>query len=305
MAQNTSNTALPQSLPTVMMFAGPNGSGKSTVTKPFLAAHFEGEYINADDIAKTLEAEIPDYTERNMRAADIATERRDTALRNGESFAFETVMSTPEKVALMTQARGLGYQVSLLFVTTNDPEINVQRVALRVEAGGHAVDPVAIRKRYAQTMDLLACAVEHADFASIFDNTGSYVIDVAVKEDDGVLHLTPNAEGIAWVFDKLRQPYYIRQQSRLDCAAIVGDARPIVPAVAEDLKDYHGVILHVTPWHVLQDVAGGLVLHDRQLSATQACTVGQVQTVSYRYKFGKLVDLAVPAPVKTSAPRPR
>jgi predicted ABC-type ATPase len=53
-------------------------------------------------------------------------------------------MSTPEKVALMSQARARGYDVHLLFVTTEDPEINVQRVTNRVVLGGHDVPADAL-----------------------------------------------------------------------------------------------------------------------------------------------------------------
>lgn len=90
--------------PHVIIAAGPNGSGKSTiVTEQFLEnpeSAFHGEYINADEIAKTLEAQIPDYIERNICAAGIAEQRRIEAIKEGRSFAFETVMSTPEKVVL-------------------------------------------------------------------------------------------------------------------------------------------------------------------------------------------------------------
>ncbi len=44
--------------PMMVVFAGPNGSGKSTINREFLSTailYFKGEYINADDIAKTLE----------------------------------------------------------------------------------------------------------------------------------------------------------------------------------------------------------------------------------------------------------
>ena len=50
--------------PMMVVFAGPNGSGKSTINREFLNnpnSGFKGEYINADDIAKSLERDIPDY----------------------------------------------------------------------------------------------------------------------------------------------------------------------------------------------------------------------------------------------------
>lgn len=59
------------------------------------ALGFLGEYINADDIAKSMESQIPDYQTRNIKAAELAESRRVTALQAGHSFAFESVMSTP------------------------------------------------------------------------------------------------------------------------------------------------------------------------------------------------------------------
>lgn len=144
-------------IPAIIIFAGPNGSGKSTIAKAVVGQldRFAGEYINADDIARSLQDPISDYRERNLKAAQIAEARRLAALHAGRDFAFETVMSTPEKVALMTQAKALGYRVRLLFITTQSSEINVQRVADRVARGGHPVEPEAIRKRYDAAMKLL------------------------------------------------------------------------------------------------------------------------------------------------------
>jgi predicted ABC-type ATPase len=41
--------------PIFLMFAGPNGSGKSTITEAFRdRGLFPANYVNADEIAKTL-----------------------------------------------------------------------------------------------------------------------------------------------------------------------------------------------------------------------------------------------------------
>jgi len=45
------------SAPVMLVFAGPNGSGKSSINAQVLknpAMGFSGEYINADDIAKSM-----------------------------------------------------------------------------------------------------------------------------------------------------------------------------------------------------------------------------------------------------------
>jgi len=281
-------------IPAVIIFAGPNGSGKSTITEAVVGdpEQFSGEYINADDIARSLQNQIPDYLQRNLKAAQIAEERRLQALRDGRDFAFETVMSTPEKVALMTQAKALGYRVSLFFVTTEDPEINVRRVAGRVADGGHAVEPDAIRRRYAATMALLPAAFEHADQATVLDNSeepGNLRI-VATKADEDVEFPVEDVV-LPWVAEKLTDPYMRRLSSRKLLSGVVSDGRSVDAAEAAHGKDYVGRVLRVTQWHVLQDVAGQLLLHDRQLSATNSFSEGQEQAISYRYIHGKIAPV--------------
>ncbi len=59
----------------------------------------------------------------------------------------------------------------LVFVGTADPAINLDRVAQRVEEGGHDVPADRIVARYSRTMDLLPRAVEQSHKALIFDNS--------------------------------------------------------------------------------------------------------------------------------------
>lgn len=283
--------------PTVIVIAGPNGSGKSSITAANVGDPevFSGEYINADDIARELANDIPDDRERNLKAAQIAEARRLTALSEGRDFAFETVMSTPEKVALMTQAKALGYRVSLVFVTTADPEINVGRVAGRVADGGHAVDPDAIRRRYHAAMALLPAAFEQADQAAVWDNTEDEPLLVATKSDEQVAYPDEGAE-VPWVAEKLAGPYMQRLASRKLLSASLNDGQPVHVAEAVNGKDYVGQVLRVTAHHVLQEVGGERLLHDRQLAATATFEVGREQAVGYRYQHGKIAPDDAPAP---------
>lgn len=148
--------------PRAIVFAGPNGSGKSTLIGGFQAAQsLPDVYINADDIARTEFGNISDFRQRNLFAAQTAETRRRDALASGASFAFETVMSTPGRVAQLDEARVRGYQVELAFVATRDPHINIARVA----QNGHDVDPHKIIERYHRTLALLPSALDFSDFA--------------------------------------------------------------------------------------------------------------------------------------------
>jgi len=290
--------------PRVIVFAGPNGSGKSTINQRVLKdpeMNFQGEYINADDIAKGLEAQIPDPLTRNIKAAELAEQRREAAIKDGRPFAFETVMSTPEKVGIMTQAKAKGYDVTLVFVTTSDPELNVARVANRVALKGHPVEPETVRRRYDSAMALLPCAVEHADAALVVDNSGTQPIDVALKADGQLQQLATNPP--AWVAEKLVKPYHEREVSRgkiekafeTQCAG--GNAS--LPAVLTDAdasngKTYRGKIIEVTAQHALQQTgANKFVVHDRTLSASQALEKGKQATIGYAYDKGKIVAPAL------------
>ena len=99
------------------------------------------------------------------------------------SFTFETVMSSPDKVAFLQKAQEVGYRTYLYFVATEDADINVSRVKYRVQVGGHAVAEDKIRSRYVRSLELLPQAVTYADRAYIFDNSGAERVWVAEVTD--------------------------------------------------------------------------------------------------------------------------
>jgi predicted ABC-type ATPase len=118
---------------------------------------------------------------------------RRQAIAAGRSFTFETVMSAPDKVRLLEEARTHGYRTYLYFIATIDPLINVQRVRNRVASGGHHVPEAKIVERYYRSIGLLHEALRYTSRAFLFDTSqegpwyfaevteGTYV---ALKLDD-------------------------------------------------------------------------------------------------------------------------
>lgn len=154
-----------------MVIAGPNGSGKTTLTRYLQARGIEfGEYINPDDIAASGNVQ-GSYDERVRAAQQIADERREDCIAVGRDFAFETVMSHPSKIEVMRRARAAGFHVTLFFVGTDDPRINIARVNARVALGGHSVPDELIVQRYYRTMNALAEAALTANRTVVFDNS--------------------------------------------------------------------------------------------------------------------------------------
>jgi predicted ABC-type ATPase len=172
------------------MVAGPNGAGKTTLVQWLRQRGVDfGDYINPDDIAQQLEGS---YDDRVRQAQVIADRRREECIEARRSFSFETVMSHPSKVDILVRAKSAGFFVQLFFVGTEDPEISIERVALRVAQGGHDVPTDRIIARWFRTMGQLSEAIESSDRAFIFDNTASGGIEARR------LILTWDSVGFQW-----------------------------------------------------------------------------------------------------------
>lgn len=153
------------------MIAGPNGAGKTTLTRSLRQRGVDfGEYINPDDIARELEGS---YDARVAQAQIIADRRREECIEAERSFSFETVMSHPSKVDVLIRAKVAGFRVQLFFIGTDDPQTNIDRVAIRVAEGGHDVPKDRIVARWTRTMELLHRAIMASDETFVFDNSDS------------------------------------------------------------------------------------------------------------------------------------
>ena len=148
----------------------------------------------------------------NAYFASVAADfLRQKLLEKRVSFSFETVMSAPDKVALLEKAQRLGYRTYLYFIATDDPAINVARVKSRVHLGGHDVPKDKILSRYNRSLDLLLDAVRHTNRAYVFDNSrdGSDHLWVAEITDGTDLEMKCDPMP-AWfqraVWDKIQSP---------------------------------------------------------------------------------------------------
>ena len=112
-------------------------------------------------------------------AADLAEFIRQQLLANDISFTYETVMSHEGKIDFLQKARDCGYRVYLYFVATEDPEINISRVNVRVAQHGHFVPANTIRDRYYKTLSHLKNAVKKTNRAYLWDNSGTASLLIA------------------------------------------------------------------------------------------------------------------------------
>ena len=158
--------------PIFHLLAGPNGAGKSTLYRALVASgsiSSQLEFVNADLYEQSHLQHINDLQKRSEAARDWADSRRDALLKAKTGFVSETVFSHESKLALITQAQAMGFDVVLYVVSLDDPHRLLARVSQRVREGGHDVPAQRILERYPRTMANLKKAVRLADLAFVYD----------------------------------------------------------------------------------------------------------------------------------------
>ena len=166
------------------IFAGPNGSGKSTIFSAVDKKVGCKYFVNADEIYKSLSEtgclSFDYYTilpqEDSLKEAFRTSGFYDKS-RSGEDivrqFTIETVMSDVRKMDYIRLAKQSGYRIYLYFVSTQDVEINIGRVAQRVQLGGHDVPREKIIRRYTKSLENVYDCLKLCDRAYFFDNSAA------------------------------------------------------------------------------------------------------------------------------------
>jgi predicted ABC-type ATPase len=184
--------------------AGPNGAGKSTFVATVLAALLPGSvFVNADEIAKQRWPDDP--AGHAYDAARVAADTRAKLIATRRPFIAETVFSHPSKVELIRAARAAGYTV-VVHVLLVPEDLAVERVRLRVRAGGHAVPEAKIRERYRRLWGLLATAIAESDSAMVYDNSAGVGPRIVATMAAG--QIIGSAAWPAWTPPPLRSPLW-------------------------------------------------------------------------------------------------
>ena len=149
--------------PEITVIAGPNGSGKTTITKYMDNID---NYINADDIKNK-------YSCTDEEASNKAGFFRESFLKKGEDFTFETVLSTDWNLNLLRRAKEKGYFIKCIYVLTSNYTINIVRVRMRESMNGHGVPEDKIKSRYEKALKLIPELIEVCDIVHIYDNSSN------------------------------------------------------------------------------------------------------------------------------------
>ena len=106
-----------------------------------------------------------------IAAARRVLESAKDHITRSESFAVETTLSGKHYLRMMVDARNRGFEVVLVYIGTENVEINLARIKNRVLAGGHDVPESDVRRRFQRSFENLPIAMERADHTILFDNS--------------------------------------------------------------------------------------------------------------------------------------
>ena len=162
--------------PVFTIVMGCNGAGKSAWKR----ANYDilpGRYFDQDSVA----GGIGDWNsmDARKRTAEIVNAEVDKAILDRVSYGIESTYSGRPGRERVAQAKQADYRIEGVYIGTGSPEINIERVARRVQENtGHYVDPKIIPERYKYSLSNLRRTVDLFDQLEIFDNSNASPLSI-------------------------------------------------------------------------------------------------------------------------------
>ena len=160
--------------PCLVIVGGVNGSGKTTFAERAAGTDlFLGQTaVNPDNFTSEAKGAHRDL---NQVGADlVGVERAEKAvwraIAEGRSVFVETVLSSDKFVAAVRAAQYRRYRTRLIFVALPTVDLALQRIEVRVNAGGHNVPEQKVRERWKKAHDNLTVFLPLVDDVLIFSN---------------------------------------------------------------------------------------------------------------------------------------
>jgi len=188
----------PDDRPVFTIVMGCNGVGKS-VWKRANYDRLPNRYFDQDSVA----GGIGDWNSESARerTREIVDAEIDKAIRDRYDFGVESTCSGRPGAALMERARKAGYRIEGIYLGTDSPEINAERVDHRVRTDtGHRVDTRRLPERYKYSLSNLRKTGDQFDQLEILDNSAHNTDRRATPTEQLVLE-----NGVLrWQADELR-----------------------------------------------------------------------------------------------------
>ncbi|RBP48069.1 putative ABC-type ATPase [Roseimicrobium gellanilyticum] len=173
---------IPDESPTLLLIGGCNGTGKTTFARRLLPAEGIERFLNADELARGLSPLKPELTA--LRAGRLLLEEARRLIDARSSFGLESTLSGKTYARLLEEAKTAGFVIMLHFLVVPSPEVAIERVAQRVQKGGHHVPDADIRRRFRRSVEnFLHTYVSLADAWKVWDNELNTFTPIADSEN--------------------------------------------------------------------------------------------------------------------------
>lgn len=116
-----------------------------------------------------------------------ASERIETALKDGISFSYETTLHGEFSKELCRRAKDAGYTVRLYYVGLDPVDENLLRTKNRTKNSWANAIPQEVQNQYAHRIDDLTVILPYCDYADFYDNYNGFAL-IARKVDG---HIEP------------------------------------------------------------------------------------------------------------------
>lgn len=131
----------------LIILGGANGSGKTTFARELLK-EYDINFLNADEIALRAVKRIEDIGKNRITAGKIFIAELEDLLKAKRSVAIESTLSGSYLIKTIKKVINSGYRVSIIYVFIDNPQIALERIKARVEAGGHDVPKKDVLRRF-------------------------------------------------------------------------------------------------------------------------------------------------------------
>ena len=156
--------------PVFTIVMGCNGAGKSAWKRDNYDRLPE-RYFDQDSVV----GGIGDWNseEARERTRGIVEAEIAKAIESRKDFRIESTYSGRPGRAMVERAKEAGYRIEGVYIGTDSPEINAERIRYRVSANtGHIVDVDRLPQRYGFSLSNLRKTAEQFDTLEIMDNSG-------------------------------------------------------------------------------------------------------------------------------------
>ncbi len=158
--------------PTFTVIMGCNGAGKTTWKR----ANYDRlppRHYDLDAVAGGIGDWNNPQTQR--RALEIAHAEIDLAIAARQDFGTETTYAGRRGPGMVQQLREQGYRIKGIYIGTEFPDINIERIAHRMRTlTGHDIDPERVRERHRRSLENLQRDAAAFDELVLLDNSSHH-----------------------------------------------------------------------------------------------------------------------------------